>query len=107
MYGLRAVNRCGVVPGPWQMGKVDQGFIVLWLSRHLWCAAILYGFRGLGLQVRDVLHIDDLYDLIVCQLKGLGEYSGTLFNVGPGITSSVSLRELTSMSQKISGLTFE
>ena len=29
------------------------------------------GFGGHGLQVRDVLHVDDLYDLIVHQLKGL------------------------------------
>ena len=35
-YGLRAVvNRCGVLSGPWQMGKVDQGFMVLWAARHL------------------------------------------------------------------------
>src|SRR6266478_4955249 len=27
-YGLRAVvDRCGVLAGPWQMGKVDQGFV--------------------------------------------------------------------------------
>ena len=37
MYGLRAVvNRCGVISGPWQMGKVDQGFVVLWAARHLY-----------------------------------------------------------------------
>ena len=36
MYGLRTiVNRCGVISGPWQMGKVDQGFLVLWAARHL------------------------------------------------------------------------
>ena len=27
MYGVRAlVDCCGVISGPWQMGKVDQGF---------------------------------------------------------------------------------
>jgi CDP-paratose 2-epimerase len=31
LYGLAAIiNRCGVVTGPWQMGKVDQGFVVFW-----------------------------------------------------------------------------
>ena len=67
MYGLRAViNRCGVISGPWQMGKVDQGFVVLWLARHLFGGPLSYmGFGGHGLQVRDVLHVDDLYDLIV------------------------------------------
>jgi CDP-paratose 2-epimerase len=105
MYGLRTViNRCGVISGPWQMGKVDQGFVVLWLSRHLFGGSLSYmGFGGHGLQVRDVLHVDDLYDLIVRQLDGLGEYSGGLFNIGGGMASSVSLRELTSICQKISG----
>jgi CDP-paratose 2-epimerase len=109
MYGLRAVvNRCGVISGPWQMGKVDQGFVVLWLSRHLFGGPLSYmGFGGHGLQVRDVLHVDDLYDLMVIQLNRLSEYSGSLFNVGGGMARSVSLCELTSMSQKISGRRIE
>ena len=28
------INRCGVLAGPWQMGKVDQGVIALWVARH-------------------------------------------------------------------------
>jgi CDP-paratose 2-epimerase len=105
MYGLRVViNRCGVISGPWQMGKVDQGFVVLWLSRHLFGGALSYtGFGGYGLQVRDILHVEDLYDLIVRQLDGLGECSGSVFNVGGGMASSVSLCELTAKAQKISG----
>ena len=109
MYGLRTViNRCGVVSGPWQMGKIDQGFVVLWLSRHLFGGPLSYmGFGGHGLQVRDVLHVDDLYDLIVRQLNGLNEYSGSLFNVGGGMANSISLRELTAKSEQLSGRTIE
>src|SRR5262249_40591046 len=109
MYGLRTViNRCGGISGPWQMGKVDQGFVVLWLSHHLFGGPLSYmGFGGDGLQVRDVLHVDDLYDLIVRQLNRLTEYSGRLFNVGGGMASSLSLCELTSLSRKISGRTIE
>ena len=41
LYGLRAIiNRCGVLTGPWQMGKVDQGFVVLWAARHLFEGAL-------------------------------------------------------------------
>ena len=41
MFGLPAiVNRCGVITGPWQMGKVDQGFFVLWAARHLYGGAL-------------------------------------------------------------------
>ena len=39
------------------------------------------GFGGYGLQARDVLHVDDRYDLITRQLAGLDAYSGRLFNV--------------------------
>ena len=28
------INRCGVVAGPWQMGKVDQGVFTHWMLRH-------------------------------------------------------------------------
>ena len=28
------INRCGVIAGPWQMGKVDQGVVALWVSRR-------------------------------------------------------------------------
>ncbi len=97
MYGLHTVvNRCGVVSGPWQMGKVDQGFVVLWASRHLYGGPLTYtGFGGDGLQVRDVLHIADLYELIRVQLADLPRFSGSTFNVGGGRSNSVSLAELT------------
>jgi CDP-paratose 2-epimerase len=33
--GLQTViNRCGVIAGPKQMGKVDQGVVVLWMAAH-------------------------------------------------------------------------
>jgi CDP-paratose 2-epimerase len=65
IYGVRElINRCGVISGPWQMGKVDQGFIVLWMARHLLDGPLAYtGFGGEGSQVRDILHVD-LYDLL-------------------------------------------
>ena len=44
------------------------------------------GFGGEGLQVRDILHVDDLYDLVVQQLRGLKDNSGGLFNVVDGMT---------------------
>ena len=97
MYGLRTViNRCGVISGPWQMGKVDQGFVVLWASRHLYGGRLSYiGFGGEGAQVRDVLHVADLYDLVRVQLGDMARYSGGVFNVGGGLANSVSLAELT------------
>jgi CDP-paratose 2-epimerase len=110
IYGVRAlVNRCGVISGPWQMGKVDQGFVVLWMARHLFGGPLAYtGFGGEGLQVRDVLHVDDLYDLLVKQLAELDRHSRqTFYNVGGGMENSVSLRELTQLCQDFSGKRIE
>ena len=30
----RVIDRCGVIAGPWQMGKVDQGVFTYWLLAH-------------------------------------------------------------------------
>ena len=70
-FGVRTfVNRCGVIAGPWQMGKVDQGVFSLWMARHLKGGTLTYnGWNGLGKQVRDLLHIDDLADLVVTQVE--------------------------------------
>lgn len=97
LYGLRAViNRCGVLAGPWQMGRIDQGFVVLWAARHLFGGALSYkGFDGAGLQVRDVLHVDDLYRLIREQIGQIEIHNGKIYNVGGGAECSVSLKELT------------
>lgn len=101
MYGMPAiVNRCGVIAGPWQMGKVDQGFVSLWAARHLWGSTLSYtGFGGTGLQVRDVLHVDDLCALVDRQVDRLAEWSGAVLNVGGGAEGSVSLKELTALCE--------
>jgi CDP-paratose 2-epimerase len=104
-YGLKGVvNRCGVLTGPWQMGKTDQGVIVLWMAAHYFQRALQYiGYGGSGKQVRDILHVDDLFDLLMIQLDGLTRFDGEVYNVGGGRDISVSLRELTSVCCEISG----
>ncbi|HQU48482.1 MAG TPA: NAD-dependent epimerase/dehydratase family protein [Casimicrobiaceae bacterium] len=109
VYGLRAfVNRCGVIAGPWQMGKVDQGFVVLWMARHMYGGSLSYsGFGGDGLQVRDVLHIDDLLELLLLQVASSDRMDGCVFNVGGGGDRSTSLAELTKSCAKVSGRSIE
>lgn len=104
-FGLQAlVNRCGVLAGPWQMGKVDQGVTALWLARHFWQQPLQYiGFGGQGLQVRDLLHVHDLCRLVDYQLHHLSALSGRTFNVGGGPSNAVSLQELTGLCQSIIG----
>ena len=103
--GLKTIiNRCGVITGPWQMGKVDQGVVVLWMARHFWKKNLTYnGYGGLGKQVRDLLHVNDLFALIDYQIGYSDNLSGKTLNVGGGIHSSVSLNELTRLCEKITG----
>ena len=105
MFGLRAVvNRCGVVAGPWQMGKVDQGVFTLWVLAHHFRRSLQYiGFGGMGKQVRDLLHVADLIDLVELQLARMAELDGRVFNVGGGLETSLSLQETTSLCQEIVG----
>lgn len=104
-YGLKSIiNRCGVLTGPWQMGKIDQGVVVLWLAKHFWNKELSYiGFGGQGLQLRDILHINDLYALVKMQLRDFSKFEGQIFNVGGGNDVSVSLSELTALCEDITG----
>jgi CDP-paratose 2-epimerase len=104
-YGLKAlVNRCGVLAGPWQMGKVDQGVVTLWVARHYFQKPLQYvGFGGQGKQVRDLLHVRDLFDLLVLQMRGIERWRGQVYNVGGGLGVSVSLRELTGLCEEATG----
>ncbi len=98
------INRCGVLTGPWQMGKVDQGVVALWIARHHFRRPLKYiGFGGLGKQVRDILHVEDLFQLIVRQMQTPSAWTGRVYNVGGGPEVSISLRELTSLCKQITG----
>ena len=77
-YGVSAVvDRCGVIAGPWQMGKVDQGVFTYWMLAHHFGRPLAYiGFGGSGKQVRDLLHVEDLLDLVEEQLREPSRWAG-------------------------------
>ncbi|MDC0835654.1 3-beta hydroxysteroid dehydrogenase [Leptolyngbya valderiana BDU 20041] len=104
-YDLRTlVNRCGVLTGSWQMGKVDQGVFALWVARHYFQKPLKYiGYGGTGKQVRDFLHVADLLDLIDLQLQQFEDLKGETFNVGGGSQNQVSLYETTQICQEVTG----
>jgi len=104
-YGLKAViDRCGVIAGPWQMGKVDQGVFTFWVLAHHFQRPLAYiGFGGTGKQVRDLLHVDDLLDLVEEQLGDPGRWEGATVNVGGGRACSLSLQETTALCREITG----
>lgn len=108
-FGLRAVvNRCGVIAGPWQMGKIDQGVFSWWLLSHHFERPLTYiGFGGGGKQVRDLLHVDDLVDLVDEQLGDPEGWSGAVANVGGGREHSLSLLETTELCRELTGIEVE
>jgi CDP-paratose 2-epimerase len=106
-YGLETVtNRFGVVTGPWQMGKADQGVMVLWVAKHFYQQQLAYiGYGGTGKQTRDMLHINDLYRLVDYQMHNFAVINGEILNAGGGVATSASLLELTAICQKVMGKT--
>jgi CDP-paratose 2-epimerase len=104
-FGLPAVaDRCGVIAGPWQMGKVDQGVFTHWMLAHHFRNPLSYiGFGGHGKQVRDLLHVEDLVDLVERQLLDSAAWDGRIVNVGGGRECSLSLLETTEICRRLTG----
>ena len=98
------INRCGVLSGPMQFGKQDQGFVSLWTWSHMLKKDLVYiGYGGSGNQVRDVLHIDDFTKLINLQIKKLNIIFNKKFNVGGSLKSFTSLNNLTKICENVTG----
>lgn len=90
------LNRCGVLAGSGQFGKIDQGIFSFWI--HSWCQRrpLKYiGFDGTGHQVRDCLHAGDLLPLLLQQLESGATDAPRTVNVSGGLTHSASLRQLS------------
>ena len=98
------INRFGVIAGPWQFGNQDQGFVSMWIAKHMFRNKLSYiGFGGHGNQVRDVIHIDDVCKIILIQIKQIKNKHNNIFNIGGGIKNAISLNDLTSKCIKLTG----
>jgi CDP-paratose 2-epimerase len=98
------IDRCGVIAGPWQMGKVDQGVFTHWVLAHHFGNPLTYiGFGGEGKQVRDLLHVEDLVDLVERQLLDPAAWDGRTVNAGGGRECSLSLQETTAICRRLTG----
>ncbi|MFN4854379.1 MAG: NAD-dependent epimerase/dehydratase family protein [Bacteroidota bacterium] len=99
-----AITRFGVIAGPRQMGKTDQGVVTLWMARHYWKSPLKYiGYGGMGKQVRDILHVDDLVRLVDMQIHDIRRFQNKIYNAGGGLQNSASLLEMTAICEKITG----
>ena len=91
------INRCGVMAGPGQFGKADQGIFSYWI--HSWTSQrkLKYiGFGGMGYQVRDCLHPKDLVPLLLRQIQKPDHDAPPIINVSGGLRSATSLAQLSS-----------
>ena len=96
------INRFGVIAGPWQFGKEEQGFVPLWIAKHYFKKKLSYiGFGGNGNQIRDIIHIKDVCEIILIQIKKINKINNKIFNIGGGVKNKLSLRDLTMISRKI------
>ena len=96
------INRFGVIAGPWQFGKQDQGFVSLWVAKHFFKKKLSYiGFGGHGNQVRDVIHIKDVCEILLIQINKMNKINNYIFNIGGGVKNAISLKDLTKKCQKL------
>ena len=95
------VNRFGVISGQGQFGHADQGWLVWWAAAHWFQLPLTYlGWRGK--QVRDILFVEDMLELLDLQIKQVARFRGEVFNLGGGRGNSISLCEATHFMQEIS-----
>ncbi len=101
-FGLPvAVFRMSCIYGPHQFGTEDQGWVAHFLIRALQGEPIT--IYGDGMQVRDVLYVDDLVDAFLLAQAKMPAVSGQAFNIGGGPDNTISLVELLDMIEQLSG----
>jgi CDP-paratose 2-epimerase len=98
-FGLPTVAlRQSCIYGTRQFGEEDQGWVA-WFA-----LAAVFGlpitFYGDGLQVRDLLFVDDLVALYLAATERRVKVSGRAFNVGGGPGFRLSLKELLVILEK-------
>jgi CDP-paratose 2-epimerase len=109
-YGLKTVVfRHSSIYGGRQFSTFDQGWIG-WFCRQAILQKSarssgldpeLFTIAGTGKQVRDVLHADDLIRLYQAAYLNRDNIAGEIFNIGGGITNSLSLLELFDLLAEI------
>jgi len=101
-YGMpTAVFRMSCIYGPRQCGTEDQGWVAHFLMRAL--AGEPITIYGDGMQVRDILYIDDLLQAFRLVMENLPRLRGQAFNIGGGNTHTVSLIEVLQSIGEIAG----
>jgi CDP-paratose 2-epimerase len=104
IYNLpTVVFRMSCIAGPRQFGNEDQGWVAHFLYSNLARRPITV--YGNGFQVRDVLHVHDLVDAMLAARTSIGRTRGQIYNLGGGMTRSVSVVEALRAIEHETGLT--
>jgi CDP-paratose 2-epimerase len=92
-YGVPAVVfRMSCIYGPHQFGTEDQGWVAHFLVRAIEGSTItLYGD---GMQVRDILFVEDLVNAFLLAERHATRLAGQVFNIGGGPRNVISLLDL-------------
>jgi CDP-paratose 2-epimerase len=101
-FGLPAtVFRMSCIYGPRQFGTEDQGWVAHFLIRAASGQPIT--IYGDGKQVRDILFVGDLVDAMVRAEQSIESVAGQAFNIGGGPGNVISLVELLSHIERLTG----
>jgi CDP-paratose 2-epimerase len=102
-YGLQTcVFRMSCVYGPHQFGTEDQGWVAHFLIQTLSNGPLTV--YGDGLQLRDVLLVDDLLEAIESAFDSMDAIAGCAFNIGGGPANTTSLAELLDVIHELCGI---
>ncbi len=95
-FGLKnVVFRMSCIYGPHQFGTEDQGWVAHFILKALKKEQII--LYGDGMQVRDILYVDDLVNAFLLAWQNIDRLKGEVFNMGGGPSNVVSLLELIRM----------
>jgi CDP-paratose 2-epimerase len=109
IFGLNTVVfRHSSMYGGRQFATYDQGWVGWFCQKAIETKNGIvespFTISGTGKQVRDVLHADDMKTLYMSAVNNIKVARGQAFNVGGGITNSLSLLELFELLNEINGV---
>ncbi len=101
-YGLKSVVlRMSCIYGPRQFGTEDQGWVAHFLLKALRGEPI--SIYGDGLQVRDILHVNDAVRAYRGAMASIDKTKGRAFNLGGGPHNAVSVRIVLDEIARVTG----
>jgi CDP-paratose 2-epimerase len=98
-FGLKnLVFRMSCIYGPHQYGTEDQGWVAHFILKALKKEKII--LYGDGMQVRDILYVDDLINAFMVAWKDIDKLASQVFNMGGGPLNAISLIELIKLIEE-------